>query len=145
MPLTQPIQYDRPLFVKVPFHAGGIDYKAGYHFPWRELNLTERKVNQLYNNRYVYHNPELETQQEVGDRLEEFDSTMLKKLVDRVNVDVKELTSGTAEYQKKKLKQSKIDDKQRGLIRSYLRRNSWVQERYYTYRDEILQSKEKVS
>ena len=62
----------------------------------------------------------------------------LDNLVNLLNVVVKERTSSTTEFERKRCKKSKLDDKQRGLIRRFLNANHWVMEDFYRIRDSIL-------
>jgi hypothetical protein len=136
--MTHPIylswQIDWPLFVKVPFG----DHKRGEHYNWLHMNVEPPRVAQLYASGFLYHNKELEKEIKVGDRLEEMDSAQLDKLVLLLNVEVRNRTNSTSEFTAKKCKQSKIDAKQRGLIRSFLRNNRWIEEKFYETRDNIL-------
>ena len=52
--------------------------------------------------------------------------------------EVKARTNSTAEYTSKKVKQSKIEEKQKALVRSFLRHNRWIEEKFYEIRDNIL-------
>lgn len=136
--MTHPIylswQIDWPLFVKLPFG----DFKKGDYFNWLQLNVDPSRVAQLYATGFVYHNKELEKETKIGDRLEELEGADLEKLVMLLNVEVKARTNSTNEYQAKKCKQSKIDAKQRGLLRSFLRNNRWIEEKFFEIRDSIL-------
>jgi len=127
-------QIDWPVFVKVPFQ----DYKQGDHFDWVSKDVDPLRVAQLYSIGQIYHNKELEKQVKVGDRLEEMDGGQLETLVRALNVEVKARTNSTSEYTSKKCKQSKIDSKQRALLRSFLRNNRWVEEKFFEIRDSIL-------
>lgn len=137
--MTHPIylswQVDWPLFVKLPFG----DFKKGDYFDWLQKGVDPSRVAQLYATGFVYHNKELEKENKVGDRLEELEGADLEKLVTLLNAEVKSRTNSTNEYMAKKCKQSKIDAKQRGLLRSFLRNNRWIEERFYEIRDSILQ------
>jgi hypothetical protein len=62
----------------------------------------------------------------------------LETLVNLLNAEVKARTSSTSEFENKKCKKSKIDDKQRGLIRRFLNNNSWIAEDFYAIREKIL-------
>lgn len=127
-------QKDWPLFVKVPF----AHYKQGDFFDWIERDVTEERVAALYANGQVYHNKELETQQKVGDRLNEMNGEQLYRLVSQLNAEVKRRTTSAKEFADKKCKSSKIDPKQRGLVRRWLRSNTWAEDLFYQYRDMIL-------
>lgn len=132
------IQVDWPLFVKMPLNADGKLWKVGDHFNWLERGIDADKVASLYVTNYLHHNKELEVQSKVGDRLSEFSSKKLDTLVSLLNVIVKDRTSSAAEYNLKKCRKSKIDDKQRGLIRRFLNNSAWITEDFYRIRDEIL-------
>ena len=131
-------QMDWPVFVKMPVTADGTNWKRGDHFNWAERGLAQDKVAILYATGYIYHNSELEVQAKVGDRLSELSGKQLDTLVTLLNVEVKKRTSSTAEFNVKKCKKSKIDDKQRGLIRRFLNNSAWITEDFYTIRDKIL-------
>lgn len=136
--MTHPIylgfQLDWPLFIRVPFGQ----YERGDHFDWLSKNVDPKRVAQLYASGFVHHNKSLEKENKVGDRLEELDGAKLEKLVALLNNEVKSRTNSTNEYVAKKCKQSRIDTKQRGLLRSFLRNNRWIEDRFFELRDEIL-------
>lgn len=131
-------QIDWPVFVKTPFISDGKEWQRGEHFNWLNRNLPAQSVGILYNSGYLYHNTELEAETKVGDRLNEMTTAQLDTLVTLLNAEVKARTNGVTEYTAKKCKQSKIDDKQRGLIRSFLRNNRWIEDKFYEIRDSIL-------
>ena len=131
-------QVDWPIFVKTPFAADDKNWERGEHFNWLNRGISPQSVAILYSTGYLYHNPELEKETKVGDRLGEMDSAQLQTLVSLLNAEVKAKTNSTSEYTAKKCKQSKIDEKQRGLIRSFIRNNRWIEEKYYAIRDDIL-------
>lgn len=131
-------QIDWPIFVKTPFTADDKNWERGEHFNWLNRGISPQSVAILYSTGYLYHNPELEKETKVGDRLGEMDSGQLQTLVSLLNAEVKAKTNSTSEYTAKKCKQSKIDEKQRGLIRSFIRNNRWIEEKYYAIRDDIL-------
>jgi glucuronate isomerase len=138
-------QVDWPLFVKVPFDSEGRTWQRGEHYPWRTLGINgikEQSVARLYNSGYLYHNPDLEKETKVGDRLNEMTNAQLETLVGLLNAEVKSKTQSVTEFNTKKCKLSKIESKQRGLVRSFLRSNSWVEEKFYEIRDKILDDKE---
>lgn len=116
-----PFQFDRPLFVKIPFNAGKRNWERQEEFKWKELNFDTDKVMTLYNNGYLYHNTDLEKSTLVGDGLELLDAESLDALVNTINEKVKKHSKNTLEFDKRKCKKSKILDKQRGLIRSWRR------------------------
>jgi len=131
-------QVDWPVFIKLPVSANGKNWKRGEHFNWLEQSIDQDKVASLYASGYLYHNKELEVQNKVGDRLSEFSSKQLDTLVNLLNVIVKDRTSSTSEYNIKKCRKSKIDDKQRGLVRRFLNNSAWITEDFYRIRDEVL-------
>lgn len=131
-------QVDWPVFVKAPFSSDGKEWKKGEHYNWLGRGLKPQSVAQLYNSGYLYHNPELEKETKIGDRLHEMNTGQLDRLVTLLNAEVKARTNSTSEYTSKKCKQSKIDEKQRAFIRSFLRNNRWVEETFYELRDTIL-------
>ncbi len=131
-------QVDWPVFIKLPVSANGKNWKRGEHFNWLEQSIDQDKVASLYASGYLYHNKELEVQNKVGDRLSEFSSKQLDTLVSLLNVIVKDRTSSTSEYNIKKCRKSKIDDKQRGLVRRFLNNSAWITEDFYRIRDEVL-------
>jgi len=127
-------QVDWPLFVKVPFG----DWKKGQHYDWRKHNIDPSRVAINYVTGLVYHNTDLEVETKVGDRLNEMNTLQLDRLVTLLNAEVKSRTNSVTEYTAKKCKQSKIDDKQRGLLRSFLRNNRWIEDKFYEIRDNVL-------
>ena len=83
-------QLDWPVFVKIPFTAGGKNLKRGEHFNWTGMVGVEAdRVATLYAAGYIYHNTELEVQNKVGDRLSEMNGPKLDNLVNLLNVVVK--------------------------------------------------------
>ena len=131
-------QVDWPVFIKMPVSANGKEWKRGEHFNWLEQGIPQDKVAILYASGFIYHNSELEVQAKVGDRLSELSGSQLDTLVNLLNTEVKSRTSSTTEFNTKKCKKSKIDDKQRGLIRRFLNNNRWITEDFYTMRDKVL-------
>ena len=131
-------QVDWPLFIKVPLTSHNKNWKRGEYYNWFELGIPETDVSFLYNTGKIYHNKELEVQNKVGDRLHELDGKQLDALVNLLNAEVKKRTTSTSEFESKKCKKSKIDDKQRGLIRRFLNSNNWITEDFYAFRDKII-------
>jgi hypothetical protein len=127
-------QIDWPLFVKVPFG----NYSKGEHYDWVKKDIDPSRVAQLYATGHLHHNKELEKENKVGDRLGEMNMSQLDTLVTLLNAEVKSRTNSTAEYTSKKVKQSKIEEKQRAFVRSFLRHNRWIEEKFYEVRDSIL-------
>ena len=131
-------QVEWPVFIKRPLMADSKTWKQGDYFNWFEREIDPDTVATLYVSGYIYHNKELEVQNKVGDRLSELAGKQLDTLVNLLNAEVKKRTSSTSEFETKKCKKSKLDDKQRGLIRRFLNSNSWVIEDFYNIRDKIL-------
>lgn len=129
-----------PVFVRkqAGITYNGKHYKIDKQFPWKEIDCPYETARQLFLSDQIYHNPELEKQNKVGDRLEELSGKDLKTFVDRVNAHVKAETNSADEYKKKKVKVSRVDEKQRGLIRSWLRNNAWAEDKYFEIRDNLL-------
>jgi hypothetical protein len=131
-------QIEWPVFVKTPFIADGKDWIWGEHFNWVSRDLDPQAVSRLYTSGYIYHNKELEKETKVGDRIGEMNMGQLDTLVTLLNAEVKFRTNSTAEYTSKKIKQSKIEEKQRAFVRSFLRHNRWIEDKFYEIRDSIL-------
>jgi len=132
-------QIDWPLFVKIPFSAFGKHWKKREHFDWQpHITSNPEKIAQLYAAGFVHHNPDLQDTTKVGDRLGEMNSEQLYRTVSMLNAHLKENTATSTEFNKKKCKLSKIDDKQRGLLRSFLRQQPWIVDHFYEIRDEVL-------
>ena len=131
-------QVDWPVFVKLPLVADNKTWGRGDHFNWLERGLEQDRVATLYAIGFLHHNIELEVQNKVGDRLSEMAGRQLETLVNLLNAEVKPRTSSTSEFEAKKCKKSKLDDKQRGLIRRFLNSNNWVIEDFYNIRDKII-------
>lgn len=139
-------QVDRPVFIKLPFFAFGRQWNKGDHFTWHTQAYREedhrkmlRDIHNLYLSGKIHHDSAREVEQKVGDRLGELDKEEIASLIRLVNVEVKKRTTTDKEYQTKRIKQSKILDKQRGLIRAWLNRNSWAIDIYTDIRDELLE------
>lgn len=136
------LQVSIPVFVKsrhIDITWQGKTFKYNQNIPWQEMGVPYDTARIWFNSDMVYHNQELEKQTKVGDRLSEFDKSLLEKLVTQINVVVKSRTNSTSEFNDKKCKQSRIEDKQRGLIRSFLRNNAWIEEDFFTIRDNLLE------
>lgn len=141
-------QVDRPVFIKLPFTAFGKKWEKGEHFNWSNYPYREedhrkilRTINDMYLSGKIHHDSSREVEQKVGDRLGELNSEETLSLVRQCNAVIKKRVTTDKEYQNKKIKQSKLIDKQRGLIRAWLYRNAWMQEDYYKIRDQILEGK----
>lgn len=127
-------QMDWPLFIKIPFG----DWKRFDYYNWLERGIPPEKVAMLYSAGYVYHNPSIQTEKKVGDRLNEMDIQQLDTLVNLLNAKVKDVTNSVKEFNDRRCKKSKILDKQRGLIRRFLYSNSWITDDFHKYRDQVL-------
>lgn len=132
-------QIDWPVFVKRPFTSDGKQWETQEHYNWLNRGLGSESVASLYIQGFIHHNRELEKQAKVGDRLSELTGPQLDKLIGLLNAEVKANTNSTKEYNDKKVKQSKIDAKQRALLRSYLRNNRWIEDKFFEIRDGILE------
>lgn len=142
-----PMQVNLPLFVRIPFRAGGQNWKKNEEFPWLTRNFDQSVVEKLYIQGFLIHDENKETESQVGDRLAEMNHAQLVDVRERVNQVVKSRTTNTEEFRKKKLKGSKSDNKQRGLIRRFLYLNPWIVEDetlkkegrdFYSIRDKVL-------
>jgi hypothetical protein len=133
-------QVDWPLFVKIPFTGGGRDWMKGQEYKWLELGVNQDKVAKLYSIDYVHHNPDLEKQNKVGDRLQELNRTKLNSLVKLLNAELKSRTVSTKAYDEHRCRQSALDDKQRALIRRFLYSNKWCEEVYYKILEGLIAS-----
>lgn len=138
-------QIDRPVFVKQEINAFGKTWKRGEEFKWYNQQFRAvdwyqqlKNVHNLYNQGFIHHDRNKEIATKVGDRLSEMNGEQLYSLVSQLNDIVRKNTSGPTEFGQKKCKISKINDKQRGQIRQWLRKNAWAQEQFYTIRDNIL-------
>ena len=85
------------------------------------MSIDKGVVQQLYQNDYLYHNASLEVETKVGDGLEALNSEALLALVEKLNGRVQAKAKTKTDFERQKCKKSKIDDKQRGLIRSWRR------------------------
>lgn len=121
-------QLDRPVFVRIPFDARGKTWNKYEHLPWREMNMPQDKIQILYNNGFLIHSDESETQMQIGDGLEAIDSDGLKQIVDDYNDRLKKVCTVDSHFLRRKCPSSKIATKQRGLIRSWRRNNlDWLE------------------
>ena len=136
-------QIDWPVFVKTPFSSGNRNWTKGEEYKWAELGFDQAAVARLYATNFIHHNPALEAQNKVGDRLHEMSSSQLHSLVIQLNSELKSRTVSQKDFDKNRCRQSKIDAKQRGLIRRWLYSNQWSEEFYYDLRDRILGDKPK--
>lgn len=145
-------QVDRPVFVKVPFSAFGKQWKSGDHFNWNNETFREsdyekilHAVYALYNVGKLHHDTAKEGQVKVGDRLGEMKPFHLDKLVRQMNAIIKKRCVTDKEFREKKIKGSRIADKQRGLLRQWIYRNHWALEEFTKIRDDILDRVENMT
>lgn len=130
-----------PVFVKYPFSADGKDWKRSERFNWAERGMPEKAVENLFYSGFLYHNPELEIEHKTGDRINELNRKQLDSLVRLVNKDVEKKTNSADEFKKKKIRYSRLDDKQRTHIRMWLHRFPEFREDFDKHRDFILETK----
>ncbi len=66
-------QYDKPVFVKIPFQGSGKQYNVGDEFKWKELGIEPYRVQTLFTQDYLHHNTDLEIagNRIIGDGLEQ--------------------------------------------------------------------------
>lgn len=138
-------QLNRPLFVKVSFSAFGKQWNNGQEFNWQTQPCRDedyrkilRAIQNLYKSGKVHHDTTKEKQNKVGDRLSELNVEQLQSLVRQVNVILKKRCVTDKEFQDKRIKQSKLVDKQRGIIRTWIYSNHWALDEYTTIRDSLL-------
>ena len=143
-----PFQFDEPVFVRDrynPITMKGKVYRYNDHFPWRELGLDEDRALALYNADRIYHNESLiETTHLVAPSL--LTPTNLETLVNLLNAEIKKKTTSVNQYNKKKVKQSKIREKQLGLLKTWRAHNQkWsdMAEMYDTKLKELYESQDK--
>lgn len=117
-----PFQFDKPVFVKIPFQSRGRVWSIDQHFKWKEMNIDRHRVRVLFQQGYLYHDDDMEeavNQTKIGDGLNELDIESLHALVDKINEKVKASVKNETEWKRKKCPSSKIKDKQIGLIRRW--------------------------
>jgi predicted proteasome-type protease len=86
------------------------------------MQLPQDRIQIMYNQGMLYHDAELEAQQEeriIGDGLDLLDIESLHALVKKINDKVKLVAKSEDDFAKKKCAMSKIKDKQVGLIRRW--------------------------
>lgn len=138
MRVTQTWQISEPVFVKYPFSADDKEWKRGERFNWLERNIEDYKVERLYQAGYLYHNPELEVVSKSGDRLNELGRKQLESLVRMLNHRIEKKTATNDEFKKKKVKASRLDDKQRTHIRMWRRRFDEFEQDFLEVREDVL-------
>jgi len=119
MQMTRPFQYDQPLFVRIPFRARAKDWAKNQEFKWKELSMDKDKVMSLYTQGYLIHDEEKVIATRTGDGLEELGADGLKSIVDSYNERIRAVAKTEKTRIQKSVKYSKINDKQRGLIRQW--------------------------
>lgn len=117
---------------------GGKRFKKSQEVDWVSLDLDEDRIKTLFYNKFLYHNPELEVEAKVGDRLEEMDFEQLKVLYRLMNAIIQDKTTTKEEYNKKKIKWSVVETKLRAFIRKFVYNNKWIQDQFEAERDKIL-------
>ena len=142
-------QEDRPVFVRLPFNAYNKSWKVGEEYNWQAYSCRVEDVDKVrlrtkvqYDTGFLHHDSAREVEQKVGDRLGELNTEKLLSLVKQMNVIVKKRTTTEKEFQDKRVKQSKIPEKQRGILRAWLNRNPWALEEFYPLRDSYIASLE---
>jgi len=132
------LQIDWPLFIRKPFQTNNKEWKKGEFFNWTFHNVEPRRVALLYSAGFIQHDTAKETTNKVGDRLNEMNHEQLKKVFEQLNMYMKQICATSQEFQQRRCKGSKIDDKQRGLIRQFLRNNPEIKDEYDKIRDYVL-------
>lgn len=132
------LQIDWPLFVKNPFKSGRFTLQRGDHFKWQESNIDPAAVAQLYAQGYIGHDAEREITNNLGDRLLELTKGQMDTLVRLLNAEVKNRCVTKEEFNKSRCKGSSKLDRQRGLVKSFLRQNPWIEDDFKRIRDQIL-------
>lgn len=142
---------ERPVFVKIPFKAFGREWKRGDEYTWldqqfraEEFETIAKNVKLMYDHGKLHHDRRMEVKNKVGDRLYEMNGKQMYRLVVQMNSILKKRTSTKKQYDELRCKVSKIDHKQRLLIRRFLDQNPWIWDEFVNYRDYILTSTQKV-
>jgi len=134
-------QHNRPVFVRAqqpPFRYGNGTYNWGENVPWEEIGIPVATVDLLFKADLLFHSEELEKEAKVGDRLSELDWGKMETLVNLLNAEVKAKTNSKQEYMDKRCKKSRVEHKQRSLIRQFLNRSPWITETFYEKRDRLI-------
>lgn len=136
------IQYSKPLFVRSRHKSviwKGKEWAYNDLVPWQEVGIPEEKIKILFDIGLVYHNESLEKESKVGDRLVEINDEDILKLIRLTNSELKKRAANDTEFGRIKIKQSKVRDKQIGLIRSWMNRfPTLADEVMFPIRDDIL-------
>lgn len=120
-------QTDLPVFVRSTpagmdyIKMSGRKYHVGDHIPWQELGFEYEIIKRFFDLKLFHHNTEKTVESRVGDGLDMMTYEELESLVDSINAKVKKHTRTEADFNKYKVKKSKIRDKQMGLLRSWRR------------------------
>lgn len=120
-------QSDLPVFVRaIPagmeyLKFSGRKYTRGQHLPWKELGMKYETVKLLMDQHILHHNESRTVEQKVGDGLDMMTYEEIEALVEKINEKVKANTQSQNDYNKYKVKRSRIRDKQIGLLRSWRR------------------------
>lgn len=114
-----PFYEDKTTFVKKPFLASGRTYNVGDEFPWKERGVPAHKAHALYRQNFLYHDDTKAAEKGIGDGLDLLNLEELHNVVNEINETVKSNTSTQTEYTKKKVKTSKIRNRQIDLIRQW--------------------------
>ena len=138
-------QEDKAVFVKTPFNAYGKVWNTGEEYNWKDYPCKAEDWDKIrlrtkiqYDTKFLHHDSAREVEQKVGDRLGELNTEKLISFVRQINVIVKKRTTTEKEFQDKRLKQSKIPEKQRGIIRAWINRNNWALDDFYSLRDNLI-------
>lgn len=110
-----------PLFVThrhMPVISKSKTYKYGDLWPWRETGVPIESVKVMFDTFRVNHVPEWEEKEGIASPAQ-LTYTNLEKLITLVNGKVKDATTSTQQYSQKKIKHSKVRDRQIGLIKTW--------------------------
>lgn len=118
----QPFQVDKPVFVRTskPLNYRGRIHKRGSQVKWKELNLPRKTIELHYNQRLLMHDvvKELENTS-IGDGLEVLDVSGLHSMIDEYNKRIEKICTSKRMFDNRKIKKSKIAEKQRGILRHW--------------------------
>jgi hypothetical protein len=122
------LQTDLPVFVRaVPpgmkyLKFSGRTYQVGDHIPWQEFGMEYDTVKMLMAQRLLHHSEERSVEKDVGDGLDKLNIEELETLVKAINEKVANIFKNNKQaFQRYRCRQSRIRDKQIGLIRSWRR------------------------
>lgn len=141
------LQDNLPVFVRSryrPIVWSGRKFKFQSHFPWQEMGVPRSTVEILFNSDQLYHDESLEVENKVGDRLAELNQAQLNRLVILLNGEIKSKTTSKEQYNRSRVRISKIEDKQRGLLRTWIRATPSWNDIYQGYLDLVLKEPEEV-